>query len=288
MNSRKLFKTAPLPFKGQKRRFAGGYAVALSELKAMQDVKIVVDLFGGSGLLSHTAKFIIPEARVIYNDFDNYSQRLHNINKTNLLLNDIRTMGTWASKDNQKIDPEIKDKILKRVFQEEKSEFVDYITLSSSLMFSAKYVTSFKELSKETFYNNIKASDYDFNPDEYLAGLEIVRYDYKELYAQYNNVPGVLFVVDPPYLSTDTSTYNSDKYWKLKDYLDVLNVLVDTNYIFFTSNKSSLVELCEWIDSNKNFSNPFANSVLNTQKVTLNKDAKYTDMMFYKFIEDSK
>lgn len=49
MNSRKLFKTAPLPFQGQKRRFAGGYAVALSQLKAKQDIKIIVDLFGGSG-----------------------------------------------------------------------------------------------------------------------------------------------------------------------------------------------------------------------------------------------
>lgn len=194
-------------------------------------------------------------------------------------------MGAWISKDNKKIFPEIKNRIIERVFLEEKSGFVDYITLSSSLMFSGKYVTSFEELSKETFYNNIKASDYDFDPDEYLAGLEIVRYDYKELYTQYNDVPGVLFVVDPPYLSTDTTTYNSDKYWKLRDYLDVLNVLIDTNYIFFTSDKSSLVELCEWIDSNKNFSNPFVNSILNTQNVTLNKDAKYTDMMLYKFLE---
>lgn len=285
MNSRKLFKTAPLPFQGQKRRFAGGYALALSQLRVKQEVKVVVDLFGGSGLLSHTAKYIIPEARVIYNDYDNYSQRLYNVNRTNALLNDIRKIGSWKSKDNKKISSDIKDKILDRVFLEEKSGFVDYITLSSSLMFSAKYVTCLEELSKETFYNNIKASDYDFNPDEYLAGLEIVRYDYKELYAQYNNVPGVLFVVDPPYLSTDTTTYSSDKYWKLRDYLDVLNVLVDTNYIFFTSNKSSLVELCEWIDRNKDFSNPFANSVLSTQNITLNKTANYTDMMLYKFFK---
>ena len=33
------------------------------------------------------------------------------------------------------------------------------------------------------------------------------------------------------------------------------------------------------------FRNPFKNSVLNTQNVTLNKSSKYTDMMLYKFVK---
>lgn len=289
MSLKKMFKTAPLPFQGQKRRFAGGFATALSELKAKQDVKIVVDLFGGSGLLAHIAKHIIPEAKVIYNDYDNYSQRLMNIDKTNKLLDDIRSFLDGTPRDKQRIDEQRKIKILNRITQADKEGYVDYITLSASLLFSAKYALTLEEFSKEHFYNRIKASTYDFDPDEYLAGLDVIRVDYKELYNQYKDVPGVVFVVDPPYLSTDTSTYNSDKYWRLRDYLDVLNVLVDTNYIFFTSNKSSLIELCEWLDDNKKgFSNPFAQSVLNTQNVTLNKTASYTDLMLYKFIDESK
>lgn len=282
MSLKKMFKTAPFPFQGQKRRFAGGFITALSELKAKQDVKIIVDLFGGSGLLAHIAKHIIPEAKVIYNDYDNYSQRLYNIDKTNRLLADIRTILADEPKD-VKIDSKVKSRILDRIQLERKQGYVDYITLSASLLFSAKYAVDFNSFSNETFYNRIKASDYDFNPYEYLAGLDVVCYHYQELYNKYKDAPGVLFVVDPPYLSTDTSTYHSNKYWKLRDYLDVLNVLVDTNYIFFTSNKSSLVELCEWLDDNQKFSNPFARSVLNTQNVTLNKDAKYTDMMLYRF-----
>lgn len=285
MSLKKMFKTAPLPFQGQKRRFAGGFATALSELKAKQDVKIVVDLFGGSGLLAHIAKHIIPEAKVIYNDYDNYSQRLRNIDATNHLLADLRVIAADQPKD-QRINKECKSKILERIKDEDKKGFVDYITLSASLLFSTNYVLSFDELSKAHFYNRIKATDYNFKPDEYLQGLNIVQVDYKELYKQYKDVLGVIFVVDPPYLSTDTSTYNSDKYWRLRDYLDVMNVLVDTNYIFFTSNKSSLIELCEWLEDNKKeFSNPFARSVLNTQNVTLNKAANYTDMMLYRFIK---
>lgn len=278
----KIYKVAPLPFQGQKRRFVGAFAQILTEANEKQDIRTIIDLFGGSGLLSHTAKRILPECRVIYNDFDNYNQRLCNIDRTNKLLADIRLL-TAESPNGIKIDQDCKTKILKRIQLEEQTGFVDYITLSSSLLFSAKYVTSLAALSAESFYNNVKTADYDYNPDEYLQGIEIVHCDYKELYMQYKDIPGVLFIVDPPYLSTDTSTYHSDKYWKLRDYLDVLKVLVGTNYIFFTSDKSSLIELCQWFADNKDIGNPFVNSILRTQRVTLNKSAGYNDMMLYKY-----
>ena len=278
----KMFKTAPIPFQGQKRRFAGAFITIMQELKEKKQPKVFVDLFGGSGLLSHIAKRINPDCQVIYNDFDNYSARLKNIDKTNKLLADIREILS-VYPDKKKIDAEKRLCILNRIEQDNKTGYVDYITLSASIMFSARYVTSFADLSKEVFYNNLKAEPYNFNADEYLQGLEIVSVDYKELYLKYKDVPGVYFIVDPPYLSTDTKTYSSDKYWKLRDYLDVLNVLVDSNYIFFTSNKSSLIELCEWFQDNSNIGNPFSGSVLNSQKVMLNHTAKYTDMMLYKF-----
>lgn len=286
MSLKKMFKTAPLPFQGQKRRFAGGYATALQELSKKQDVKVIVDLFGGSGLLAHISKRIVPGAKVIYNDFDNYSNRLFNIDRTNQLLADIRLLLSDIPRDKRRVDEPTKTKVIERIAQDDKLGYVDYITLSASLLFSAKYAISLDEFRKEHLYNRLKVADYDFKPEEYLDGLEVVKLDYKELYQEYKDVPGVLFVVDPPYLSTDTRTYNSDKYWKLRDYLDVLNVLVDTNYFFFTSNKSSLVELCEWLEDNKNeFNNPFKRSVLNTQNVTINKTASYQDMMLCRFIK---
>jgi len=286
MSLKKMFKTAPLPFQGQKRRFAGGFATALSELSAKQEIKVIVDLFGGSGLLAHIAKSVVPGAKVIYNDFDNYSERLNHVDRTNKLLADIRVILKDTPRNKQRIDEKLKLEIINRIAQDDNTGYVDYITLSASLLFSAKYALTLEEFSKEHLYNRVKACDYDFCPDDYLYELDIVKLDYQELYKMYKDVPGVLFVVDPPYLSTDTSTYNSDKYWKLRDYLDVLNVLVDSNYIFFTSNKSSLVELCEWLEDNKKeFSNPFDRSVLNTKNVTINKTAGYQDMMLYKFIK---
>lgn len=281
---KKNYTTAPLPFQGQKRRFINAFSLAMTELKGKQEVKVIVDLFGGSGLLSHTAKRIFPEAKVIYNDFDNYSLRLLNINKTNRLLADLRIIvGDYPRE--KKIVPDVCKILLERIKTEDNAGFVDYITLSSSLLFSANYIVNFEELEKATLYNNIKATDYEINADEYLAGIDVVHCDYRHLYNQYKDVSDVLFLVDPPYLSTDTKTYQSDKYWKLRDYLDVLNVLVGSNYFFFTSNKSSLIDLCEWFADNRNFENPFINSVLNTQNITMNKTAGYTDMMLYKFVK---
>jgi hypothetical protein len=78
LKKEKVYKIAPLPFQGQKRRFVNGFVLAMQQMKAGKEITVIVDLFGGSGLLSHTAKRIFPECRVIYNDFDNYSQRLQN------------------------------------------------------------------------------------------------------------------------------------------------------------------------------------------------------------------
>lgn len=68
----KKYLSAPLPFMGQKRMFAGEFKRVL---KQYPDDTVFVDLFGGSGLLSHIAKREKPDATVVYNDFDNYRKR---------------------------------------------------------------------------------------------------------------------------------------------------------------------------------------------------------------------
>lgn len=82
-----IYNSAPLPFMGQKRRFVGEFRKALAHFP---DATLFVDLFGGSGLLSHVTKQERPDARVIYNDYDDFHQRLQNIPRTNALLADIR------------------------------------------------------------------------------------------------------------------------------------------------------------------------------------------------------
>ena len=86
---KKLYLSAPLPFMGQKRMFAREFIRVLEQFK---DKTVFVDLFGGSGLLSHIAKHQRPDATVIYNDYDGYCRRLRAIPQTNVLLSDLRTI----------------------------------------------------------------------------------------------------------------------------------------------------------------------------------------------------
>ena len=54
-----MYLSAPLPFVGQKRRFAREFIKVLGQYP---DGTVFVDLFGGSGLLSHLAKRCKPAA----------------------------------------------------------------------------------------------------------------------------------------------------------------------------------------------------------------------------------
>lgn len=273
---RRQYLSAPLPFQGQKRMFAKEF---IKVLKHYPDDAVFVDLFGGSGLLSHITKCQKPDATVVYNDFDNYRHRLENIPRTNALLDKIREV--VASVPRQKVLPEkTKEAILSLIEQEEKERgYVDYITLSTSLLFSMKYATNLDGLRKETFYNTVRKCNYDLCLD-YLDGLEVVSCDYRELFSRYKDVPNVVFLIDPPYLSTEVGTYIMN--WGLSDYLDVLQTFVGTNYIYFTSNKSSIIELCDWMGRNNAIGNPFTGSEKVEFNARMNYNSSYTDIMLFK------
>lgn len=273
---KKQYLSAPLPFVGQKRMFAKEFIKALERYP---DNTVFVDLFGGSGLLSHITKCQKPDATVVYNDFDNYCRRLKNIPRTNVLLAKIRLL--VASTPRKKaLHKEAKETILRLIEQEEQEYgYVDYITIFTSLLFSMKYATDLAGLRKETFYNTVRKCDYSPSLD-YLDGLEIISCDYKELFNKYKDTPNVVFLIDPPYLSTEVGTYTMT--WGLSDYLDVLQTLVGTNYIYFTSNKSSIIELCDWMGKNNALGNPFIGSEKVEFNAHMNYSSHYTDIMLFK------
>ena len=272
----KNYNQSPLPFQGQKRRFMADFKTALKEFKT---APLFIDLFGGSGLLSHWVKQQLPDATVIYNDFDEYHLRIANIECTNALLAKFRTI-LQNYPAEKIISKEAKEQILQAIaFEEKTTGFVDYITISSSLLFSMNYATSYAEMSKQTMYNCIRKNDYD-PADDYLKGIDVVKQDYRELFDRWKHIPGVVFLVDPPYLSTDVSTYTN--YWRLSNYLDVLQVLKNTSYFYFTSNKSSIIELTDWIEKNLKADNPFKGATKKEMFARLSKNAGYTDIMLYK------
>ena len=274
----KQFSQAPLPFQGQKRRFLSEFKIALKEFK---NAPMFVDLFGGSGLLAHTVKQMYPGADVIYNDFDDYHLRIANIERTNALLAEFRIILQNEPVDKV-ISKEAKQRVLKVIEREEKvTGYVDYITISSSLLFSMNYAMNYEEMKKQGMYNCVRKSDYE-PANNYLQSVDIVKMDYRVLFDRWKHITGVVFLVDPPYLSTDVSTYSN--YWKLANYLDVLSVLKGTSYFYFTSNKSSIIELTDWIEKNLGAENPFKGATKKEVNARVNHNAGYTDIMLYKKI----
>ena len=234
----KNYKSAPLPFQGQKRFFIAKFKEAL---KLYPSDATYVDLFGGSGLLSHNVKYVYSNSKVVFNDFDNYSKRLKAIPETNKILEDLRALELDAPR-GKKLGRNDRNKVLDVLYRANEANYVDWISLSGSLKFSMNYGSSIDDFVNDTMYNTVRKSNFP-EASDYLEGIHVTRKDYKQLFDEYKYIDSVVFLVDPPYLSTDTNTYNSKDYWKLRDYLDVLDLLHDHSYFYFTSNKSQIVEL---------------------------------------------
>lgn len=266
------YNAAPLPFQGQKRGFVKEFR---AKLKEFPDDIIFLDLFGGSGLLSHIVKCEKPNAIVVWNDYDHFQQRLENINKTNKLIGKIKELIITTTKEKRLTKRE-SDKVIQII--EKERGFVDYITLSSNLLFSGKYANSIRELTSHGFYNKITSKPY--NADGYLKGVIRENGDYREVLKKYE-CSRLVVIADPPYLSTDISSYSKDKYWLLTDYLEVLNNISKHPYFFFSSSKSSLLELMQWIDKHHWGAYLSCTEVIKKER-NIGNNRSYTDIMIYK------
>ncbi len=272
----RTYKCAPLPFIGQKRYFLQDFAEVLERVGGQIDT--VVDLFGGSGLLSHTAKRVLPGCRVIYNDFDRYDRRLAAIGQTNEILMVIKERLTGLESLRRLTEQQRADVLAIVEDYERRSGYVDIMTIGCNVLFSGKCVTSLAELRKHTMYNRLRPGAYECGG--YLDGLEVVHIDYRDLFERERGNSRTLFVLDPPYLTTECGMYGN--YWKLTDYLDVLRLLRGTKYIYFTSDKSQVVELCRFMAEEYGEAAPMYGAEVRQRTNTLNYQAKFNDMMITK------
>lgn len=252
-----LYKSAPLPFQGQKRNFVsvlekflcGGCSndLFVSGVGSLSSARwVIVDLFGGSGLLSDICKRYRPDCRVIYNDYDGYMVRLSHIDETNALLRLIYGIVNNGVSVKDRLPSDKRIAVLDVVRDWElRYGYVDYITLSSNLLFSGRSVSSYDELLGVTMYNRVVSRPYIRG--SYLEGVEIVYDDYKALIERYKGLSNVLFMVDPPYFNTSDGHYSVS--WDIWEYLSVLGDLMESGcpYIFFSCVRSRLDNFCRLI-----------------------------------------
>ncbi|TDF35933.1 hypothetical protein [Histophilus somni] len=275
------FSQAPLPFVGQKRLFLNAFKQVLNDnIQNDGEGWTIVDAFGGSGLLSHVAKRIKPKARVIYNDFDGYADRLKHISDTNRLRAElIQIVGDIVPK-NKRLDDNKKQEIINKI--NDFNGFKDLNTIASWLLFSGQQVSSFEELFSKTFWNGIKLADYP-SAEDYLDGLEIVSEPFQQFLPKFADNPKALFVLDPPYLCTKQNSYKMANYFDLVDFLQLIG-LTRPPYVFFSSTKSEFVRFIAYmVQAKKDNWQAFDGAERIVLQTSLNYQVSYEDNLVFKF-----
>jgi len=274
----KYHSTAPLPFVGQKRYFIKHFTKVLSQIPADGKHWTIVDVFGGSGLLAHVAKRIKPQARVIYNDYDNYSDRLRHIPDYNCLREQIAQIVGGIPKGSR-LDPE-----RTRSVQQTITNFqghIDVRVLSSWLLFSAKQANSLEQLLGFEFYNKVRQSPYSIAAD-YLDGLEITRQDYNLLMAEHQHNPNTLLVLDPPYVSTAQGAYAADKYFNMVSFLRMIQYMRPP-FILFSSTRSEALDYFQFLqECEPDKYRRFSGYNIVSLDAKMGKGIEYQDNMIYK------
>lgn len=279
--AKQIFKQAPLPFVGQKRMFLT-YVTQIINEHIPDDGQgwTIIDVFGGSGLLSHTAKYLKPKARVIYNDYDGYAERLNHISDTNKLRQQIYAIIGTDTPKNKRLDSDKKTQIVQTI--QRFDGYIDLNCVASWLLFSGQQISSLDDLFSKGFWNSIRQTDYP-TADGYLDSLEITHESFHTLLPRFQQQDKVLLLLDPPYLCTKQESYKQATYFNLIDFLRLIH-LTKPPYIFFSSTKSEFIRFVDFMVSEKGGNRQaFDGAKRIVVKAKLNYQAEYEDNLVYKF-----
>lgn len=234
------YKQPPLPFMGNKRNMLKHIKAVLETMQEdgqIDSETIFIDCFGGSGLISHNIKQWYPSNRVVWNDYDNYQERLNHLDTTEQLRQEIAKIISDTNTYKDKLPHHTKEKILTLLQDKAQSgAFIDYTTISVYLLFSGNYARNYQELAKQTFYNRIASKP--LNNKGYLAGVERTQADFIDLLESYKDITNKCLILDPPYLQTQKGNYRDS--FQLAQFFNLIE-RVQKPYIFFGSHKSDIL-----------------------------------------------
>jgi len=276
----KTYKKAPLPFVGQKRNFLKHFVPLLQQHISNNGAGwTIVDVFGGSGLLAHTAKRTLPEVCVVYNDFDGYAERLKHIADTEKLRQKCITITDTAGKD-RRLNHDTKARLIAAI--ETFNSFVDVQTLASWFLFSGKQAKDWADLKSKTWWNGIAKSPYA-EAAGYLDGLEIRHQCFTKLLPECAGQTKTLLLLDPPYVSTAQGAYANEQYFGMVQFLKLADK-IKPPFVFFSSTKSELPAYVDYICHTKTGNwQAWANCQKVVVNARLNYQTVYEDNMLWTF-----
>ncbi|MDG6895026.1 DNA adenine methylase [Volucribacter amazonae] len=274
------FTQAPLPFVGQKRLFLNQFKALLNQhLTDDGEGWTIVDVFGGSGLLSHVAKQIKPKARVIYNDYDSYAERLAHIDDINRLRAELWQLLDGKVESKKRLPPALKQQVIAKIEAFKGSK--DLNTLVDWLLFSGQQAATFEDFYRQDFWFRVRKTPYA-SAEHYLDGLEIVSESFHQLMPKFQDNPKALLILDPPYLCTHQASYRQAHYFDLIDFLRLIN-LTRPPYLFFSSTKSEFIRFIDYMIEDKVDNWQIFESYQRIVNTSTSYAGRYEDNLVYKF-----
>lgn len=232
----------PIPFIGTKRNWNKQMRGLLERFTNKDDI-IIVDMFGGSGYCSLLAKDVLPKAKVVYNDYDYYTDNFKNMADNMKVMTKIRKLVNDA---NIKAGGKLPDDMTKEIINmlkllRDDNKYIGGL-FSSCLCF--QFSTLDLDDPKQKLYNKLTKKEYD----KYIAqydNLDIVHEDWTTLYNKYKGCNNVVFILDPPYPMTYQTKYKG--YSFLNNQLKIIDLLKnEDNVLLFTSEKSFILDCYKW------------------------------------------
>ena len=243
-----MFKRPPLQFIGNKYRFREQYIEQITKFNNPN--YIFVDLFGGSGYLSHITKHVHPDNEVIYNDFDGYKERVERIEKTNKIINEIKAKFEENNVEyGAKASRELSDEIALMLKQkEDNGEYIDWRTLSSQLCFTTWICQNYEKMKGCFLYN--KLHKREIITKDYFNGLRIIKDDWKNIYNNFKDNKNIVWIIDPPYPLTTQTQFASEI--DMKEVCAVIDIMfAQPRVVYFCSNTSGVEDMIVWKYNNK-------------------------------------
>ena len=213
----------PIRFSGNKKLWQD--FIESQALKLPENAR-VIDAFGGSGIISYYITKIRPDLTVVWNDFDNYLNRVDHIEDLEQIRQDLkqiageRTHGVLR-KDNGLDKPKLTNKKKQKIIDYlnnrlKNNMYIDDNVVSTWITYGFSGRDKIEDMTQETLMvNNIPADSFNIErAKEYADTLRPLKTKFnitnlnnsKRLQA-YLQDKNTFWILDPPYRETDTSDY---------------------------------------------------------------------------------
>ena len=256
--SKDLFKKPPLPFVGNKTKYVkyiNKSLIPYLKNDIVNDNTLFVDVFGGSGIISHVLAFNFPNNKIIYNDYDNYTQYLRrdNLIKLNKILHYLRNIFDNIVDDKITSEQNEREHIFDKIKHHINKFFPNWENTYIKHWLDAQI--SFHGLGENNsiLYNRVKKNDYDINIyNKYiLPNMKIIHKDYNIVFKQFDSLNNVIFILDPPYIDTYNMAYKGK--FAFSDTMLVLNFAFNHKSIYFESTNFKIMKYIKEQKEKKKF-----------------------------------